>query len=118
MNPYTYNQYPQQYIQPQPMQQLPQHMEPRVVTYTVDTAEQMSGITPLPNTIYLGVNVRSDKIFLRRINNDGQIETKTFSVVGEQTKKPDMQEVLARLETIEKKLSEGERHESDDNHIA
>lgn len=112
MNPYTYNQYNPQY-----MQQVPQHLEPRVMTYTVDSAEQMNGITPLPNTIYLGVNIRDSKIFMRRINNDGQIETKTFSVVGEQTKKPDLQEIISRLDDIEKKLSEAP-NESNDSHVA
>lgn len=118
MNPYTnYNQYVPPYA-PQPIQQLPQHVEPKIMTYSVESAEQLSGITPMPNTIYLGITRDGGKIFQRRINNDGQIETKTFSVVGEQTKKSDTQEIIARLDVIEKKLNIGGTNESNDNNIA
>lgn len=104
MNPYYTPPYMQQ-PQAQPIQQLPQqHMEQRVVSYFVDTAEQLSTVTPMPNIIYLGINTRDQKIFVRRMNNDGLMEIKTYSVVGEQTKKTDTQEILSRLEAIEKKI--------------
>lgn len=102
MNPY----YTPPYMQPQaqPIQSFPQRSEPKVVTYFVSSAEQMSGITPMPNTIYLGITHDGDKIFTRVMNNDGLMETKVFSIVGEQKKKTDTQEILSRLETIERKL--------------
>jgi len=105
MNPYlNYNPYTQPYMAPQTIQQLPHPIEPKVVTYTVDSAEQLSGITPMPNTVYLGISRDGGKIFQRRMNNDGLMEIKTFERVDEQTKKTDMQEILCRLEAIEKKL--------------
>lgn len=101
MNPYmNYN----QYVAPQPVQQLPQLLEPRIMAYPVDSAEQLSGITPMPNTIYIGVSRDGSKIYQRRMNNDGLMEIKTFARVDEQTKKTDAQEIIARLESIEKKL--------------
>ena len=104
MNPYYTPPYMQQ-PQAQPIQQLPQqHMEQRVVSYFVDSAEQLSTLNPMPNIIYLGINTRDQKIFVRRMNNDGLMEIKTYSVVGEQTKKTDTQEILSRLEAIEKKI--------------
>ena len=33
----------------------------------------------MPNTIYLGINVDTDQIFVRRMNNDGITEIKTYS---------------------------------------
>lgn len=104
MNPY--NQYVPPYMQPQaqPIQTFPQRSEPKVVTYFVNSAEQMSGITPMPNTIYLGITHDGDKIFTRVMNNDGLMETKAFSLIGEQKKKTDTQEILSRLEIIERKL--------------
>ena len=104
MNPYYTPPYMQQ-PQAQPIQQLPQqHMEQRVVSYFVDSAEQLSTLNPMPNIIYLGINTRDQKIFVRKMNNDGLMEIKTYSVVGEQTKKTDTQEILSRLEAIEKKI--------------
>ena len=104
MNPYYTPPYMQQ-PQAQPIQQLPQqHMEQRVVSYFVDNAEQLSTLTPMPNIVYLGINTRDQKIFVRRMNNDGLMEIKTYSVVGEQTKKTDVQEILDRLEKIEKTI--------------
>lgn len=104
MNPYYTPPYMQQ-PQAQPIQQLPQqHMEQRVVSYFVDSAEQLSTLNPMPNIIYLGINNRDGKIFMRRMNNDGLVELKTFSLQLDQTKKTDSQEILSRLEAIEKKL--------------
>ena len=102
MNPYN-NYYNPPYMQ-QPVQQLPQHVEPRVLPYIIDSVEQLSSLQPVPNTIYVGVARDGTKIFQRRMNNDGLMETKTYSLVNEQTKKTDMQEVLDRLSNIEKKL--------------
>lgn len=104
MNPYYTPPYMHQ-PQAQPIQQLPQqHMEQRVVSYFVDSAEQLSTLNPMPNIIYLGINNRDGKIFMRRMNNDGLVEMKTFSLQLDQTKKTDSQEILSRLEAIEKKI--------------
>ena len=101
MNPYTnYN----PYMASQPIQQLPQSLEPRIMAYPVDSAEQLSGITPMPNTVYIGVSRDGNKIYQRRMNNDGLMEIKTFARIDEQTKKTDTQEIIERLENIEKKL--------------
>ncbi len=105
MNPYYVPPYMQQQQQWQPVQQLPQQqVETKVVSYFVDTAEQLSTINPMPNVIYLGINIKDGKIFMRRMNNDGLMEVKTYSVSGEHTKKTDTQEILGRLSKIEKKL--------------
>ena len=103
MNPYYTPPYMQQPVA-QPIQQLPQHIDPRVISYFVDTAEQLSTINPMPNTLYLGINNRDGKIFMRRMNNDGLVELKTFSLQLDQTRKTDTQEILDRITKIEKKL--------------
>lgn len=119
MNPNMYNNYPYMPYMPQAqaqqIQHLPQQVEPKVVTYTVESAEQLSTIQPMPNTLYLGINHKDGKIFMRRMNNDGLMETKTFALAGEQTKKTDMQEILERLASIESKLNIGGADESNVN---
>ena len=115
MNPYNnFQQYVPPYMQQhaQTIQHLPQSAEPKVVTYSVESAEQLSGITPMPNTLYMGINKKDGKIYLRSMNNDGLMEVKTYSLVTEQTKKTDMQEILDRLAKIEKKLNIGVIDES------
>ena len=79
-------------------------MEQRVVSYFVDSAEQLSTLNPMPNIIYLGISRDGGKIFQRRMNNDGLMELKTFSLQLGETKKTDTQEILSRLEAIEKKI--------------
>lgn len=102
MNPYN-NYYTPPYMQ-QPVQQLTQHVEPKVIPYIVDSVEQLYALQPMPNTVYLGIARDGSKMFQRRMNNDGLMEVKTFSLADEQTKKTDMREILDRLSNIEKKL--------------
>ena len=101
MNPY--NTYP--YMQQPPI--IPQHVEPKILSYTVDSAEQLSTLPPIPNTIYIGMTRDGGKIFQRRMNNDGLMEMKTYSLVVEQTKKTETQEILDRVINIERKLNIG-----------
>ena len=102
MNPYN-NYYNPPYMQ-QPVQQIPQHVEPKIIPYVVDSVEQLYSLQPMPNTVYLGIARDGTKIFQRRMNNDGLMELKSFYLQQEQTKKTDMQEVLDRLSNIERKI--------------
>ena len=68
MNPYYMQMMQQAGQQPQhgmPLQNIPQQpvIRPTVIPYNVETAEQMSAIIPMPNTIYLGINDKERKIF-------------------------------------------------------
>ena len=101
MNPYSYPPYMQQPV-------LPQHLEPKIISYTVDSAEQLSTLPPAPNTIYLGMSRDGIKVFQRRMNNDGLMESKTYSLIVEQTKKTEIQEILDRIINIEQKLNIGD----------
>lgn len=132
MNPNMYNNnYMQQMLQqPQPQPMPLQRVEEKIVPYNyIESPEQLSSLPPVPNTVYLGLNLKDGKIFVRRMNNDGLMEVKTFSVVTEQTKKTEMQEILDRISKIESKQLDvqsimdhltklekkiGVRHESND----
>ena len=109
MNPYYMQMMQQAGQQPQhgmPLQNIPQQsvIRPTVIPYNVETAEQMSAIIPMPNTIYLGINDKERKIFIKRMNNDGLTDVQTYILAGEQTKKTDTQEILERIANIENKL--------------
>ena len=102
MNPY--NNYCNPPYTQQPVQQIPQHVEPKIIPYVIDSVEQLYSLQPMPNTVYLGIARDGTKIFQRRMNNDGLMELKSFCLQQEQTKKTDMQEVLDRLSNIERKI--------------
>ena len=112
MNPYNYP-----YMQQQ-MPQLPHSFEPKIMAYTVDSAEQLATLPPAPNAIYIGLARDGSKIFQRRMNNDGLMEVKTYSLAVEQTKKTDTQEILDRIASIEKKLNIGVTNEPDVINVA
>ena len=112
MNPYNTYPYMQQ------MQQLPHTLEPKIMAYTVDSVEQMATLPPMPNTIYFGISRDGGKVFQKRMNNDGLMEVKTYSLAVEQTKKTDTQEILDRISNIEKKLNIGVVNESNDTNVA
>lgn len=123
MNPYTnYNPYIPPYMQPQShaqpqsqgqtIQTLSQPAQQQIYAYFVKTADQLNSIQPMPNTIYLGINADSDQIFVRRMNNDGITELKTYTLAGEQKKKTELQVISERLDSIEKKLNIGATNES------
>lgn len=107
MNPYNNYYVPPYMQQAQPIQQIPQHIEPKIISYTVDSAEQMSTLPPMPNTVYIGISKDGNKVFQKRMNNDGLMEVKTYSLITEQTKKTDTQEILERIMNIERKLNIG-----------
>ena len=86
---------------------LPHNFEPKIMSYTVDSAEQLATLPPAPNAIYIGLARDGGKIFQRRMNNDGLMEIKTYSLVTEQTKKTDTQEILDRIANIERVLKIG-----------
>jgi hypothetical protein len=102
----------------QQMPQMPQHLEPKIMAYPVDSVEQLATLPPMPNTIYLGISRDGTKIFQKRMNNDGLMEVKTYSLAVEQTKKTDTQEILDRIANIEKKLNIGVVNESNDTNVA
>lgn len=128
MNPYDYNiphanpymnmqnfRQPQQQPQGQTIQPLTQQVSQQIFTYFVKSAEQLNTIQPAPNTIYLGFNEDKDQIYIRRMNNDGITEVKTYTLAGEQKKKNDLQIILEEIHGIKKHLKIGKQNESNGN---
>lgn len=118
MNPYDYNM-PHTYTgmqpgfrQSQPIQPLSQ---PQVFTSFVKSAEQLNTINPMPNTLYVGINTDAQQIFVKRMNNDGITELKTYTLAGEQKKKSELQLILDELHGIKKHLKIGRQNESNGN---
>lgn len=90
--------------QQQPIQTI--NTQPQSQCYFVRSPSDLNNINVMPNTYYLGINTDSNEIYVRRMNNDGLIDVKTYSLHSEKKEKTDFQAVFERLDNIEKKLSE------------
>lgn len=83
-----------------------QPTQPQSYCYFVRSSNDLNGINVMPNTYYLGINTDNNEIYVRRMNNDGLIDIKTYSLQSEKKEKTDFQAVFDRLDEIEKKISE------------
>jgi hypothetical protein len=88
----------------QPIQNL--SIQPQSQCYFVKSQNDLNSVNVMPNYYYLGINADSDEIYVKRMNNDGLVEVKTYSLQSEKKEKTDFQAVFDRLDGIEKKLSE------------
>ena len=103
----AYSPMAQQMQQPtQTIQQLNQQVQKQASCYFVKAAQELAGVNVQPNVYYLGINSDKSEIYVRRMNNDGNIEAETYVKASEQKEKTEMQKILERLDAIEKKLPE------------
>ena len=103
-NPNFNNYLAYQMQQQQPIQNL--SVQPQSQCYFVRSPNELSSINVMPNYYYLGINADANEIYVKRMNNDGLIELKTYSLLSEKKEKTEFQAVFDRLDNIEKKLSE------------
>lgn len=103
----AYSPMAQQMQQPtQTIQQLNQQVQKQASCYFVKAAQELASVNVQPNVYYLGINSDKSEIYVRRMNNDGNIEAETYVKASEQKEKTEMQKILERLDAIEKKLPE------------
>ena len=102
-NPFNpYQRYDMQ--QPQAIQNMT--IQPQASCYFVKSPNDLNGINVMPNTFYLGINTDSNEIYVRKMNNDGLVDIKTYTLQSEKKEKTDFQAIFDRLDGIEKKLNE------------
>ena len=92
--------------QPQVVQNVSRTIQPQAYCYTVKSPADLTGINIMPNTFYIGINQDNKEIYMKKMNNDGNIEIETYSLFSEKKEKTDLQAIADRLESIEKRLSE------------
>ena len=103
-----FNQYADPYRQqnPQIIQNLSRQVQPQAFCYFVKSPNDLTGINIMPNGYYMGINLDNKEIYLRKMNNDGNIELETYSLLSEKKEKTDFQAIFDRLDNIEKKISD------------
>lgn len=92
------------YSQPQTIQNVSQQIQSQASCYFVKAPEELTGLNVMPNVFYLGINRDKKEIYVRRMNNDGNIETESYSLSGGIEEKNDIKTILERLDTIERRL--------------
>jgi len=100
----NYNNMPMQ--QPQTIQNVAQTVQPQLYSYFVKQAADLVTPNIMPNTLYLGINQTDKEIYIRRMNNDGNIELETYALTSGKKEKSELQAIVERLDSIENKLTE------------
>lgn len=104
----NYNNLPVQ--QPQTIQNVAQPVQPQLYSYFVKQAADLATPNIMPNTLYLGINSGQKEIYIRKMNNDGNIELETYVLSSGKKEKSELQVFVERLDSrldeIEKKLAD------------
>lgn len=79
---------------------------PSVNCYFVNDKGEMQGINIMPGTVYIGINKKSNEVYIRSWNNDGNIDFNTFSKIENNQEVSETKQILQRLDKIEEKLNE------------
>lgn len=91
--------------QTQPIQQFQQQM-PQASCYFVKSMDELSNVRIMPNIYCMGINKDKKEIYVRRMNNDGNIEVETYSLRSESKEKSELEKISERLTNIENSLKE------------
>lgn len=88
----------------QPQPQYPQY--PQSSCLFVNSINEMNNVRVMPNAYYLGINRDSKEIYVRKMNNDGNIEVETYTLKSESKVKSEYELLNDRLTGIEQLLKE------------
>lgn len=86
----------------QPIQNVTQQSQ--AMCFFVRTPNDLVRSDIMPNIFYLGINRDNKEIYVRRMNNDGNIEVETYQLSSGVEEKTDLKLIVERLDKIEKKL--------------
>ena len=88
--------------QAQPIQKIEQKT-PQASCYFVSSADSFK-VDALPGIYCLGINEKDDEIYIRKVNELGNPELKTYKLAEEKKEKSELQQINEKLSNIEKQL--------------
>lgn len=97
--------YPGYGYQPQPQMQ-PIQQYPQSLCSFVKSIDELNNYRVMPNVYYIGVNRDNKEIYVRKMNNDGNIEVETYVLKSEEKQKSENELIAERLTNIEQLLKE------------
>ena len=105
-NPYFNGQMPM--MQPQvsmPIQSI-QQVQKSVQFYNVENPQELDGIKPTLNVLYVGFNKKGKEIYVKQMTNDGLISVETYGLATDKKQKSEYETILERINSLETKLTE------------
>ena len=88
-----------------PVQQI-QDVQKTAQFFSVNGQEEMETIKPDLNVYYVGFNKTKKEVYVKQQNLDGTVSLEVYSLASNEQKKNDMNAVLEKLTTIERKLTD------------
>ena len=110
---YPYNPYYGQQMIPQmssssmPIQSI-QQAQKSAQFYNVENAQELDGIRPALNVLYVGFNKKKKEIYVKQLTNDGLISLETYGLADDKKEKSEFETILEKINNLENKLLKGE----------
>lgn len=115
-NPY-YNGQPMnmmpQMAQPVPVQTI-QRIQKSAEFYTVENAQELDGIKPTLNVLYVGFNKNKKEIYVKQLTNDGLISVETYNLADDKKQKSEFETILEKINNIERRLDNAQHNSNND----
>ena len=92
--------------QPMPIQSI-QQVQKSAQFYTVESAQELDGIKPTLNVLYVGFNKKKKEIYVKQLTNDGLISVETYGLATDKKQKSEYETILERINSLETKLTKG-----------
>ena len=106
---YQYNPYFGQQMMPtMPSPSLPvqsiQQAQKSAQFYSVENAQELDGIRPALNVLYVGFNKKKKEIYVKQLTNDGLISLETYGLADDKKEKSEFETILEKINNLENKL--------------
>lgn len=110
---YPYNPYYGQQMMPtMPSQSMPvqniQQVQKSAQFYNVENAQELDGIRPALNVLYVGFNKKKKEIYIKQLTNDGLISLETYNLADDKKEKSEFETILEKINSLESKLLKGD----------
>lgn len=103
-NPYFGGQMPMM----QSVQQAIQPIQKSAQFYSVENAQELDGIRPNLNVLYVGFNKNKKEIYVKQLTNDGLVSVETYGLADNKKEKSEFEAILEKINSLETKLLKGE----------
>ena len=102
-NPYFGGQMPMM----QPVQQAIQPIQKSAQLYSVENVQELDGIRPDLNVLYVGFNKNKKEIYVKKLTNDGLVSVETYGLADNKKEKSEFEAILEKINNLENKLLKG-----------
>lgn len=71
-----------------------------VQCFYVNNPQEMDKINPIPNVLYIGINLNSKEIYLKQVNGFGLIDFDIYAKQAGEQQKNEMTKILEKLDEL------------------